>query len=106
MISEGGALKQLIFVVLISILKDILDKFCSCFGQLISTPKSKLFFSSNLKRQEKDRISSILSVSTIIQIGTWGTPFFTSRRQASLYQFIIYKKEEEEEEEEDWRMAN
>ena len=37
-------------------LKDILDKFCSCSGQLISTPKSKLFFSSNLRCQDKDRI--------------------------------------------------
>ena len=37
-------------------LKDILDKFCSCSGQLIGTPKSKLFFSSNLRCQDKDRI--------------------------------------------------
>ena len=73
-------------------LKDILDKFCSCSGQLIGTPKSKLFFSSNLRCQDKDCIYGILSVSTIKQIGTYlGTPIFTSRRKVISYQFIIDK---------------
>ena len=73
-------------------LKDILDKFCNYSGQLISTPKSKLFFSSKLRHQDKDRIFGILSVSTTNQIGTYlGTPIFTSRRKASSYKFILDK---------------
>ena len=77
-------------------LKNILQKFCQCFGQIISAPKSRLWFLPNTFRRIKELIAGIFDIPTMTQLITYlGTPIFTTRQRASTYQYImdnIHKK--------------
>ena len=71
-------------------LKNILQIFCKCSGQIISTQKSRLSFSPNTSKQTKELIASIFDIPTTTQLGTYiGTPIFTTRRKAFAYQYIV-----------------
>ena len=62
-------------------LKNILQKFCQCFGQIVSTQKSCLWFSPNTPRQIEELIVGIFDIPTMTQLGTYlGTPIFTTSR--------------------------
>ena len=50
-------------------LKTILQNFCSCSGQIISTQKSHLWFSPNTARRTKELIAGIFYIPTT-QIST------------------------------------
>ena len=45
-------------------LKTILQNFCSCSGQIISTQKSRLWFSPNTARRTKELIAGIFYIPT------------------------------------------
>ena len=71
-------------------LKNILQIFCKCSGQIISTQKSRLSFSPNTSKQTKELIASIFDIPSTTQLGTYiGTPIFTTRRKAFAYQYIV-----------------
>ena len=71
-------------------LKNILQNFCNCSSQIISTQKSRLWFSPNTSRRTKDLIVGIFDIPTTTQIGTYlWTPFFTTRRKANAYQYLV-----------------
>ena len=73
-------------------LKNILQKFCQCSSQIISTQKSHLWFSPNTPRRTKDLIVGIFNISTTSQVKTsLGTPIFTTSRKASAYQYLVDK---------------
>ena len=73
-------------------LKNILHKFCNCFGQIISTQKSRIWFSLNTPRRTKDLIAGIFGIPTTTQLGTYlGTPIFTTQRKATAYQYLVDK---------------
>ena len=70
--------------------KNILQIFCKHSGKIISTQKSRLWFSRNTSRQTKELIAGIFDIPTMTQLGTYlGTPIFTTRRKASAYQYIV-----------------
>ena len=72
------------------ILKIILQIFCKCSRQIISTQKSRLWFLPNTSRRTKELIVGIFDIPTTTQLGTYlGTPIFTTRRKASAYQYIV-----------------
>ena len=54
-------------------LKTILQNFCSCLGQIISTQKSRLWFSPNTARCTKELIAGIFYIPTT-QISTQVMP--------------------------------
>ena len=71
-------------------LKDILAKFCACSGQIISNHKSKMFFSSNVHRCDKESLSALFEISPTSQLGMYlVTPIFTSKGTIHAYQFIV-----------------
>ena len=71
-------------------LKNILQIFCKCFGQIISTQKSRLSFSPNTSKQTKELIASIFDIPTTTQLGIYlETPIFTTHQKASAYQYIV-----------------
>ena len=73
-------------------LKTILQNFCSCSGQIISTQKSCLWFIPNIARCTKELIVGIFYIPTTTQISTYlGTPIFTTYRKANAYQYLIDK---------------
>ena len=71
-------------------LKNILQKFCQCFGQIISAQKSRLWFLPNTFRRIKELIAGIFDIPTMTQLITYlGTPIFTTCRNTSAYQYIV-----------------
>ena len=73
-------------------LRNILQKFCLCWGQIISTHKSCIWFSSNTPRRTKDLIVGTFDILTMTQIGTYlGTPIFTTCRTTNAYQYLVNK---------------
>ena len=68
----------------------ILLDFCAMSGQLMSTTKSKTWFSPRTPRRIKDQVAGILGLPTTDRIGTYlGTPIFTTRRTASSCQYLV-----------------
>ena len=73
-------------------LRNILQTFCDSSGQLISVPKSKLWFSHSTPRHVKEQVAGIFGIPTVDHIGTYlGTPIFTTRRTAQSYQYLVDK---------------
>ena len=73
-------------------LRNILQKFCQCLGQIISTHKSHIWFSPNIPRRTKDLIVGTFEIPTTTQIGTYlRTPILTTRRTTNAYQYIVDK---------------
>ena len=73
-------------------LSRIFQQFCASFGQLVSVPKSHLWFSPNTSRHRREQVASILGIPTTDHIGTHlGTSIFTSRRTTSSYQYLVDK---------------
>ena len=71
-------------------LKNILQIFCKCFGQIICTQKSRLWFSPNTSRRTKELIASIFDIPTTTQLRIYlETPIFTTHQKASAYQYIV-----------------
>ena len=71
-------------------LKNILQKFCQCFGQISSTQKSCLWSSPNTSRWTKELIAGIFDIPTMTQLETYlVTAIFTTRQKASAYQYIV-----------------
>ena len=56
----------------------------------MSVTKSRVWFSPRTPRRIKEQLAGILGLPTIDRIGTYlGTPIFTTRRTASLYQYLV-----------------
>ena len=56
----------------------------------MSVTKSRVWFSPRTPRRIKEQLVGILGLPTIDRIGTYlGTPIFTTRRTASLYQYLV-----------------
>ena len=56
----------------------------------MSVTKSRMWFSPRTPRCIKKQLAGILGLPTIDHIGTYlGTPIFTTRRTASLYQYLV-----------------
>lgn len=73
-------------------LSRILQKFCHCLGQIISTHKSRIWFSPNTPRRTNDQVARIFDIPTTMQIGKYiGTPIFTTHRMAYAYQYLVDK---------------
>ena len=71
-------------------LGQILLRFCESSGQIMSVTKSKVWFSPRIPRRIKEQLAGILGLPTIDRIGTYlGTPIFTTRSTASLYQYLV-----------------
>ena len=59
-------------------------------GQIISTNKSRTWFSPRTPRQIKDQVAGIIGLPTTDRIGTYlGTPIFSTRRTTSAYQYLV-----------------
>lgn len=73
-------------------LRIILQKFCLSSSQIISTHKSRIWFSPTTPWRTKALIARIFDIPTMTHIGTYlRTPIFTTRRTANAYQFVVDK---------------
>ena len=70
----------------------ILQQFCDCSGQIVSVTKSRLWFSPNTTRHQKEQVAGIFGIPTTDHIGTYrGTPIFTTSWTATSYQYLVDK---------------
>lgn len=70
-------------------IKEMLDKFCDESGQLISTEKSRVYFSPNIHEDVKDRIYTSLGIQATTCLGKYlGMPLKHKGAARSQYNYI------------------
>ena len=73
-----------------SAIRDVLDDFCSLFGQTISEAKSKVLFSPNVDRDTRKSLCNILGFASTPNLGKYlGFPIKHVRSSSQDYNFIL-----------------
>ena len=75
-----------------NVLFNIFSQFCQLFGQICSSSKSKLFFSSNTPTDIQSQIASQVEMPIVTNLGKYlGMPLLTKRNTTSDFQPILDK---------------
>jgi hypothetical protein len=71
-------------------LKRILDEYCAASGQLVSVDKSSIFFSPNIRVEEREVICNILNILTEALTDKYlGLPSIVGADHSDCFQFLI-----------------
>ena len=73
-----------------SIIRDVLDEFCSISGQTISEAKSRVYFLPNVDRDTRESLSDILGFTSTPSLGKYlGIPIKHTRSSSHEYNFVL-----------------
>ena len=73
-----------------SAIRDVLDDFCSVFGQTVSEAKSRVYFSPNVDRDTRESLCDILGFASTPNLGKYlGIPINRPRSSSQNYNFIL-----------------
>ncbi|KAL4644554.1 hypothetical protein ACB092_02G172800 [Castanea dentata] len=68
--------------------RDAIDEFCMVFGQKVNTTKSKVYFSSNIEREQRMELCNILGFRSTANLGSY--PGFPLRHASSSNQDLSF----------------
>ena len=71
-------------------IRDVMDTFCSIFGQTMSEAKSRVYFSPNVDRDTRESLCDILGFASTLFLGKYlGFPLKQSGSSSHDYDFIL-----------------
>ena len=73
-----------------SVIKDVLDEFCSISGQKVSEAKSRVYFSPNIDRDTRESLCDILGFASTPNLGKYlGIPIKQPGSSSQDFNFIL-----------------
>ncbi|CAA7012924.1 unnamed protein product [Microthlaspi erraticum] len=78
------------FVAQIRVIRAVLERFCEASGQKVSLEKSKIYFSANVEREQRERISGVSGIQQTCDLGKYlGMPVLQKRLNKETFGEVI-----------------